>query len=261
MNELASPPPPEAPCAVLEVPHVRGLPEASGASVEECRRWAIGHFGRECVDLYEWVSQPLRHPSFWNTRGVEGVHRFLDTARRVLQLPLCPDFPDPVGRHKLHVHLAACLAVADLPAAEVEDRRVLLEPLMKLIRTLAEWKCLPAEAMLAVAQLLHPHAPETAAAAYACLVEAEPEWCRAGLHARPVVDPDALISPEIRLNVLVNGQRYDAVLVNPRADLETIVLAATTFAVQSIMGTRVLQQVVVLPGRLVNFITENARNA
>ena len=45
----------------------------------------VSEFGADSLRLYEMFMGPLRDTKVWSTRGVEGVHRFLGRAWRLLE--------------------------------------------------------------------------------------------------------------------------------------------------------------------------------
>jgi leucyl-tRNA synthetase len=214
-------------------------------------------YGADTLRLYEMFMGPLDASRPWNTADIIGVHRFLQRfwrnavdeetgAIRVSDAPA-----DEETRGVLHRTIDAVRTdMAKLQFNTAIAR--LFELNNRLTAVVGETGTAPLEVVSAMTLMLAPLAPHLA----------EEVWARLG-HAEtlayepfPEPDPAYLVEEEVELVVQVDGKVRARVKVPAgasEADHEAAARADDKVA-QLLEGVEVLK-VIVVPARLVNFVT------
>ncbi|MGE5178651.1 MAG: leucine--tRNA ligase [Bacteroidota bacterium] len=239
----------------------------------------IERYGADTVRLYTLFIGPPEKDAEWNDRGVEGAYRFLTRywkmiedfteANEVVPGSKKPKTAAPASREaafaasgpardlRRRVHQLVQQVVDDVDRFHFNTA---VSGLMQLVNAVQEYQAaggdlrIPeaAEAADLATRLLAPLAPHTA----------EGAWDRLG-HAESVVqaswpkaDPKALQSDSQTLAVQVNGKLRAQIQVPagaPKADIERAALADPK--VQRFIQGSSVNQIIVIPGRLVNVVT------
>ncbi len=210
-------------------------------------------YGADTLRLYEMATGPLDQSRPWNTRDIVGVHRLLQRLWRLV-------IDEETG----------AVVVVDEPA-DAEDRKALARTVLtvrdgldgmrsnvaiaritELVNHLTGRGTPPPRAVVEpLVLMLAPLAPHVA----------EELWSRLG-HERslawtdfPVVDEAELVEEQVEIAVSVNGKPRSRVLVATDADQATLEAAARADEkVAALIEGKTLRKVVVVPGRLVNFV-------
>jgi len=215
----------------------------------------IAEYGADAMRLYEMFIGPLEKAAPWSTEGIQGVHRFLQRAWRLLVdedapgEPLRPLDPGPGSAEQQRLLARTIHGVTE--DVEALAFNTAISKLMVFARDVAKDGPLPRAAGEAFVLLLAPFAPHLA----------EELWRRLG-HAEslayepwPSADPALLVSDTVTLAVQVNGKRRDEIVVAADADeaaIRTAALAAPN--VRKHLAGREPKKVIVVPGRLVNVV-------
>ena len=216
----------------------------------------VAEYGADSLRLYEMFMGPLEAVKPWSMKGVEGVYRFLGRAwRMIVDAESHAIRLDPRVRDETPTREQAKL---DRPHDRRGDRRLRSSPV--------QHRDQPADG---VRQRLHGHgsAPRSAMETFTLLLAplaphaAEELWQILG-HAPtlayepwPAYDPALLRDEEIEVPVQVNGKLRSRVVVPADADgaqLEAAARADERVAV--LLEGKVIRKVVVVPGKLVNFV-------
>ncbi|CAK9140948.1 unnamed protein product [Ilex paraguariensis] len=129
----------------------------------------VSEYGADSLRLYEMFMGPFRDSKTWNTSGIEGVHRFLGRAwRLIVGSPLpdgsfgdgtvaCDDTPSLEQLRCLH----KCI---DKVMQETEGTRFNtgISAMMEFINAAYKWDKLPRSVIEAFVLLLSPYAPHMA---------------------------------------------------------------------------------------------------
>jgi leucyl-tRNA synthetase len=214
-------------------------------------------YGADTLRLYEMFMGPLDASRPWNTADIVGVHRFLqrfwrNTIDEETGAILVSDAPaDEQTRHVLHRTVDAVRNdMARLQFNTAIAR--LFELNNRLTQVVGETGAAPVEVVSAMTLMLAPLAPHLA----------EEVWARLG-HAEslayepfPQPDPAYLVVEEVEIVVQVDGKVRARVKVPAgasEAEHEAAARAGARIAA-NLDGVDVLK-VIVVPGRLVNFVT------
>ena len=215
-------------------------------------------YGADTLRLYEMFMGPLDASRPWNPSDIVGVHRFLqrlwrnvvdeETGRiRVADVP-----PDPDTRRILHRTIAAVRDDMDSLSFNTAIAR-LFELNNRLHQVVGEAGRAPRDVVEPLVLMAAPLAPHVA----------EELWSRIGhehtlaYEPFPEADPSELVDETVEIPVQVNGKVRGHVVVSgdaSEADLEAAALAEEKIV--GAVGDAAVRRVVVVPGRLVNVVTE-----
>ncbi len=238
-------------------------------------------YGADAFRLYEMFMGPLQESKPWNTRGVEGVYRFLGRVWRMFvddKAETAYEQAEAVATPETRGELLD-LIILDGGILEAEPTKAQLKVLHACIKKVTEdlegmrfntaisammvfsneasaWQTKPFSVMRTFLQLLAPFAPHLA----------EELWAR--LHATfghvapsltyavwPQFDPALLIEDEIEIPVQVNGKLRDVIKVPTAADNASIEAAAkASEKVKAFIDGKTIKKVVVVPKKLVNIV-------
>ena len=213
-------------------------------------------YGADTLRLYEMFMGPLDASRPWSTADITGVHRFLQRLWRNTvdedtgALRVTDDPADDETRRVLHRTIAAVRAdMAELKFNTAIAR--LFELNNRLTQVVTEGGAAPREVVGPLVLMLAPLTPHIA----------EELWRRLGhdeslaYEPFPEADPAYLVVDEVEIAVQVNGKVRAQVKVAAdasEADHEAVARADERIAALLDAGT--VRKVVVVPGRLVNFV-------
>ncbi|NQW29728.1 MAG: leucine--tRNA ligase [Ignavibacteria bacterium] len=214
---------------------------------------AVAEFGADALRLYEMFMGPLEASKPWNTNGVEGISRFLDRVWRLvvgedgevsaaLQNIECTPEQDRV------LHYTIKKTAEDIEALSLNTSVAQFMIFVNEFTTAAVRPRLAVEAFL---QCLAPFAPHITAEL----------WNRLGytesihVSAFPSYDEAKLTLDNVEIVVQVNSKIRGKVLVSTTATNEEMESEARADAsVIKHIGEQQVRKVIVVPGKLVNFI-------
>jgi leucyl-tRNA synthetase len=212
----------------------------------------VAEYGADSLRLYEMFMGPLEATKPWSTRSVEGVHRFLARAHRLL---VSHDDAPPVTdaeptRDQLRTLHAAIKRVTD----DVEGLRfnTAIAAMMELSNAAFKWNAVPRAVAEPFALLLAPFAPHLAEEAWRALGHADTlayaPW--------PAYDEALLTSDTVEIAVQVNGKLRGSVTVPTDAGRDDVLAAARHHenVARYLNGGATVRKEVFVPGRLVNFV-------
>ena len=214
----------------------------------------VDEYGADSLRLYEMFMGPLEQVKPWNTRSVDGVHRFLARAYRLV---VDPDTgrqsggvtDEPPTRDQARVLHATVQKVTD----DVEGLRfnTAIAAMMEFVNAATKWDAVPRETAEAFALVLAPFAPHLAEELWRVLghdrsLAYEP-W--------PQADPDLLREDTVEIAVQVNGKLRGTVEVDAGADKDALLAAARAEPnVAKYLEEGTVRKEIAVPGRLVNFV-------
>ncbi len=213
-------------------------------------------YGADTLRLYEMFMGPLDASRPWSTADIIGMHRFLQRVWRNVvdeesgDVRVTDAAADPETRRILHRSIAAVRD--DMAQLKFNTAIARLSELNnRLTQVVAEVGAAPLEVVERLVLMLAPLTPHVA----------EELWSRLG-HAEslayapfPAADPAELVEETVEIVVQVDGRprgRFEAAIGAPDAEVEAAARAVPRVA--ALLADRAVRRVVVVPGRLVNFV-------
>ncbi len=208
----------------------------------------IGEYGADSMRLYEMFMGPLEAVKPWNTKGVEGVFRFLKRSHRMITTQPLSD--EPMDREQLRLLHATIKKVTD--DLETLGFNTAISQLMICLNAFSgENKPLPQELARAYVLLLAPFAPHLGEELWQTLGSTQ----SLAYEPWPVYDADCIKVTEVEVLVQVQGKPKARVMMPVDADEAAMqALALAQPAVTAALGGRPIRKVICVPGRLVNIV-------
>ena len=240
----------------------------------------LAEYGADAFRLYEMFMGPLEMTKPWNTKGVEGVYRFLGRVWRLfideasetefeqsstiaperasefleqirLSTTIAPSAPESTQLKALH----ACIkkVTEDLDGLRFNTA---ISALMVFINEAMTWPVRPVAVLRDFLILLQPFAPHLAEELWSKLSSATRTPQPALVYAPwPQFDISWLAEDTVEIPVQVNGKLRDVIRVPVNATAAELKSAArASDKVKPFLEGKSIKKVVVIPGRLVNFV-------
>jgi leucyl-tRNA synthetase len=239
----------------------------------------LKEYGADAFRLYEMFMGPLQDTKPWNTKGVEGVYRFLGRVWRLFVdeksetafeqaettatatdellelIMLDGGITDAAATPAQLKTLHACIkkVTEDLDGMRFNTA---ISAMMVFINEANTWQNKPVTVLKPFLQLLAPFAPHLAEELWLKLHSAFGQIAPSLTYAPwPKFDAALLVESEIELPVQVNGKFRDTIKVAVDADNATIEAAAkASEKVQLFTAGKALKKVIIVPKRMVNLI-------
>jgi len=233
----------------------------------------LKEFGADAFRLYEMFMGPLQDTKPWNTRGVEGVYRFLGRVWRLFieeksetafeQAQTVATQPDA----DLLDHLVMNATISDVAATPAQLKvlhacikkvtedldhlrfNTAISAMMVFVNEANGWQTRPFAVMRTFLQLLAPFAPHLTEELWSRLHSAFGQRAPSLSYAAwPSYDPALLVESEIEIPVQVNGKLRDVIRVAADADNATIEAAAKAAEkVQPFLEGKTIKKVIIPP--------------
>jgi len=240
----------------------------------------LAEFGADAFRLYEMFMGPLQDTKPWNTRGVEGVYRFLGRVWRLFieeksetafeQAQTVAPQPDA----DLLDHLVMNGTIADVSATPAQLKvlhacikkvtedldhlrfNTAISAMMVFVNEANGWQTRPFAVMRTFLQLLAPFAPHLTEELWARLHSAFGQRAPSLSYAVwPSYDPALLVESEVEIPVSVNGKHRDVIRVPTDADNATLEAAAKAAEkVQPFLEGKTVRKVIIVPKKMVNLV-------
>jgi leucyl-tRNA synthetase len=239
----------------------------------------LSEYGADAFRLYEMFMGPLEMVKPWNTKGVEGVYRFLGRvwrlfvdeqsetafeqaqtasgqnnpgalARIALSLSIRDTSPSPAQLKTLH----SCIKKV---TEDLEGMRfnTAISALMIFVNEAIGWETKPAAVLRDFLILLQPFAPHLAEELFAKLRGPDAAARTMAYEPWPQYDPALLVEQTIEIPVQVNGKLRDKIVVpagSTAPEIEAAALGAEK--IRLFLEGKTVIKVIVIPGRLVNIV-------
>ncbi|MCL4107122.1 UNVERIFIED_CONTAM: hypothetical protein GTU68_039114 [Idotea baltica] len=218
----------------------------------------VSDYGADALRMYEMFMGPLEQVKPWQMKGVEGVYRFLGKAWRMITderqetLVVNPAVQDadatPDQLKALHKTIKAVTEDIDKLSFNTAISRM-----MEFVNAVGQNDVRPRSIMEPFVLLLSPFAPHIAEELWSILghdktLSFEP-W--------PTFDEAYLVEDEIEIPVQVNGKLKAKIKVPADADQAGLQSAAEANEdVQKQLDGKNVVKVIVVPGRMVNFVVK-----
>lgn len=210
--------------------------------------------GADALRVFEMFLGPLEASKPWSSKGLEGIGRFLN---RVWRLIATDD-----GKLSPTVQNAPCTAEQDFvlntTIAKIrEDIDALsfntaVAQLMIFVNEFTTATVRPYSAMSAFVQCLAPFAPHLAEELWQILGNEQSVF----LSTFPTADPSKMVLDEVEIVLQVNSKIRGKLVVSSSADAAATEAAAKAEpTIAALLEGKEIKRAVVVPGKLVNFIT------
>ena len=218
---------------------------------------ATDAYGADALRLYELFIGPLSVSAPWQTRGVDGVYRFLQRVWRIVidedTGKLNTKLTDAPIDSDLELWKVLNQAIKDVTedTESIDKMNTAISHMMVFVNAATQAKSAPKEVVKMFLRLLAPYAPHIAEELWARLGETEliahAPW--------PICDPEALKREEVTIVVQVNGKLRGRVQLAVDASNEEAEAAALADErVQNHVAGKTVRKVIVVPNRLVNIV-------
>ena len=216
----------------------------------------VATYGADSLRLYEMFMGPLEQVKPWSTRSVEGVHRFLARAYRLmvdgesgaLAARIADEEATPEQLRALH-------ATIKKVTEDIEGLRfnTAISAMMEFVNAATKWEHVPTPVAESFVLLLAPFAPHVAEELWQILGHGESltyaPW--------PEHDESLLVSDTKEIAVQVNGKVRGTATVAADASKEAVLEAAKAIEnVQRHLEGKTIRKEIVVPGRLVNLVVD-----
>jgi leucyl-tRNA synthetase len=237
----------------------------------------VAEAGTDSLRLYEMFMGPLEMVKPWNTKGVEGVYRFLGRVWRLFVDEKSETAFEQAETTEQNKNELLDLILLDGAIAEMDATPAQLKALHACIKKVTEdldgmrfntaisammvfineamtWQTKPLSMMKTFLQLLAPFAPHFAEELWARLHATFGQTAPSLAYAPwPKFDAALLVESEIEIPVQVNGKLRDVIKVSVNATAaELEALALTNEKVQPYLAGKTIKKVIVVPKKLVN---------
>jgi leucyl-tRNA synthetase len=240
-------------------------------------------YGADAFRLYEMFMGPLQDTKPWNTKGVEGVYRFLgrvwrlfvdEKAETAFEQAETLTAENSEQRKELLDLILLDGAIAEMDAAPAQLKALhqcikkvtedldgmrfntAISAMMVFINEAMTWQTKPLSVMKIFLQLLAPFAPHIAEELWARLHFTFGQTAPSLAYAPwPKFDAALLVESEIEIPVQVNGKFRDVIKVAVDADNATIEAAAKAAEkAQPFLAGKTIKKVIIVPKKMVNLI-------
>jgi leucyl-tRNA synthetase len=236
----------------------------------------LAEYGADAFRLYEMFMGPLEMVKPWNTKGVEGVYRFLGRVWRLFvdeqsetefeqSQSAGQSTPDSLDQIKLSAAIQDCApTAAQLKTLHTCIKKVTedlagfgfntaISALMIFINDAITWETKPKSVLRDFLCLLQPFAPHLAEELNQRLGSG-PETTLA-YAPWPKFNPQYLIEDTVEIPVQVNGKLRDKIVVAAAATQEQVQQAAlASEKVQSFLEGKPVKKIIYVPRRLLNLV-------
>ncbi len=217
----------------------------------------IAAYGADAFRLYEMFMGPLEQVKPWNTRGVEGTHRFLNRVWRLVAAEdgdglneTVQDSP-PSTEQLRSLHRTIAKVTEDIESLHFNTA---IAALMEFTNAATKWPVLPRDVVEPIVLILAPLAPHIA----------EELWERLGHEdslayaAWPEFDAELLKTETIVIPVQVNGKIRGRIEIPADATEDLVLeLAREDGNVSRYLRGKRVTRAIYVPERIVNFVIGN----
>jgi len=208
----------------------------------------IQEFGADSMRLYEMFMGPLRQSKPWNTKGLIGIHRFLDRVYRLSQMQKNTSEPPLELTKSLHKTIKKVGEDTDNL-----DFNTAISQMMIFVNDCFKFDQLFTQVWEHFILCLAPYAPHLA----------EELWQEAGHSTTlayepfPIYDPALTIDDEVEVVIQVNGKVRSKLQVARGTDPKQLEDAARkNERIQEYLSGVTVVKVIAVPDRLVNFVVK-----
>jgi len=210
----------------------------------------VDKYGADCFRMYEMFLGPIEQSKPWDTKGIEGVSKFIKKLWQLMhkgEAFLVSD--EKATKEELKVlHTAIKKVSGDI---EILSLNTSVPAFMVCVNELKRLECNKREIMEGLVALIAPFAPFIAEELWSKLSKTT------SVHhsAFPVCDESYLVEDNVVYPICINGKRKGELTFPNGADAATLEkMAMENDFVQKLLEGQAPKKVVVVPGRMINFV-------
>ena len=217
----------------------------------------IDAYGADALRLYELFIGPLSVSAPWQTRGVEGVYRFL---QRVWRLAIAENTGEPNGKltdapvdsdPELWKVINQTIKDVTEDTESIDKMNTAISYMMVFVNAATQATTVPKETMKTFLRLLAPYAPHIAEEIWERFGESE----LIAYAAWPTYDPEVLKRETVTIVVQVNGKLRSRIELPVDATNEEVEEAALADErIQKHIEGKTVRKFIVVPNRLANIV-------
>ncbi|MCO6043708.1 leucine--tRNA ligase [Aeoliella sp. ICT_H6.2] len=218
----------------------------------------VKEYGADSLRLYEMFMGPLEATKPWNMQGVSGVYNFLGRAWRLVvderadKLALAGNITDaePTDAQARTLHKTIKAVTEDIAGLSFNTA---IARMMEFVNFFTKQKEVPRACVEPFVLLLSPFAPHIAEELWHVLGHRD----TLAYEAWPAFEASLAQDESVEIPVQVNGKVKAKVSVPAGADKDATESAARSDAkVAELIGGKDLVKLIVVPGKLVNFVVK-----
>lgn len=212
----------------------------------------VEKYGADCFRMYEMFLGPIEQSKPWDTKGIDGVNRFL---RKYWSLFFNENGwnvteDTPTAEELKVLHTAIKKVTEDI---ERFSFNTCVSAFMMCVNELKRLECNKKEILAELNILLAPFAPFITEELNKLLGN------DMSVHVAtyPIFNPSYLVQDTIEYPVCVNGKKRDLVSISAQLTPKEIQdLALTLDAVKKYVSGKELQRIIVVPGKMINLVVK-----
>ena len=207
----------------------------------------ISKYGADSMRLYEMFMGPLEATKPWNTAGVEGVHRFIKKAWKMITESEIVN--TELNRKQLSVLHSTIKKVTE--DTETLNFNTAISQMMIFVNEFGKLKQMPKSAAECFVKLLAPYAPHVCEEMWEMLGHKE----TLAYKPWPKFQEEFLKEDEVEVLVQVLGKPKAKIMMSPDASQEEMqkIAIANPKVAEAIEG-KTIRKVICVPGRLINIV-------
>jgi leucyl-tRNA synthetase len=240
----------------------------------------LAEYGADAFRLYEMFMGPLEMSKPWNTKGVEGVYRFLGRVWRLFvdeqsetEFEQAETTATAAQKDLLNI-LKTNPAIKDVPATPAQLKALhatikkvtedldglrfntAISAMMVFVNEAITWETKPLSVLRDFVILLAPFAPHIAEELWSKVNSTlDPRPSTLSYAVWPKFDAALLIEDTLEIPVQVNGKLRDVIKVPATADNATLEAAAkASDKVQPFIDGKTIRKIIVVPKKLINIV-------
>jgi leucyl-tRNA synthetase len=239
----------------------------------------LKEYGADAFRLYEMFMGPLEMSKPWNTKGVEGVYRFLGRAWRLFvdeqsetEFEQAETTAETQRRGELLNILKLSASIKDVPATPAQLKTLhtaikkvtedldglrfntAISAMMVFVNEAMTWETKPVSILRDFLILLAPFAPHIAEELWVKISSSQ-NTSSLSYAAWPKFDPALLVEDTLEIPVQVNGKLRDVIRVPTNADNPTLEAAAkASEKVKPFIEGKTIKKIVIVPKKLINIV-------